>query len=462
VTWEDTIAAIATPPGPGGIGIIRISGSKAEEVARLLFRPAKEPPVFESHRLYHGDIVAPESGAILDEVLLALMKKPASYTGEDTVEIYCHGGYLILQAVFMATLKAGCRPARPGEFTQRAFFNNRLDLTQAEAVADMISAKTEKGLKIALSHLKGSLSEEIDALRSRMVNLLARLESSIDFTEEESSPASDGLSRSLATDIATVILDLENMLATYRQGKCFRSGVQVVIAGKPNVGKSSLLNALIGDRRAIVTPLPGTTRDFIEESIDIRGLPVRLTDTAGIRRPENIIEQAGIDLVKEKLAAADLVIILLDGSAGLTEEDLEVIASVKDRPVLAVLNKNDLPARLEEDGLKILLPGKAILRISAKFAQGLEPLKDAIHEAVAGLETDFSERVTITNIRHKIALEKAVQFMSQAKEGCLENRPAELLAIEIRDALGQLGEIVRPTTNEEVLGEIFSTFCIGK
>jgi tRNA modification GTPase len=462
VTREDTIAAIATPPGTGGIGIIRVSGGKAEAVARKLFRPSKQFDTFLTHHLYHGDIVAPDSGAILDEVLLALMKKPSSYTGEDTLEIYCHGGHLILQAVLNETIKMGCRPALPGEFTRRAFLSNRLDLSQAEAVSDMIMARTEKGLDIALSQLKGSLSEKIDGLRSRIIAVLAEFESSIDFTEDEISPAINGPAKGALTIITDIIRALGDILATYNQGRCIRTGVNVVISGKPNVGKSSLLNALLGEKRAIVTSIPGTTRDFIEEFIDVKGVPVKLTDTAGIREPENIIEREGLKLVREKLYSADLIILLLDGSEILSDDDRNIIAENKDRRILVAINKCDLPPMLDIHELETLIPDVGFLKISAKFAQGLSRLKDAIHEAVAGLNGDISSGVMITNIRHKIALEKTVNFLSRARDGCLGNLPLELIAIDIRDSLTSLSEIVRPTTHEDILNEIFATFCIGK
>jgi tRNA modification GTPase len=461
VALEDTIAAIATPLGTGGIGIIRISGPRAEAVARLLFKPQKQLSNFESRRLYHGDIIAPDSGELLDEVLLTLMKAPHSYTGEDTLEIHCHGGYFILQSVFSAVISAGCRPAAPGEFTKRALLNNRLDLAQAEAVRDIITAKTRRGSELALSHLKGRLSGTIDDLRGQLITALAGLEAAIDFPPDEIS--GDNHSLACAANTLTGIIEkLQTLLATYEQGRIVRDGAEVVIAGKPNVGKSSLLNSLLGEKRAIVTALPGTTRDFIEEFININGLAVKLTDTAGLRAAENIIEAAGIALVREKLATADLVLMIMDGSAGLTGEDRTIMTDLIGRPLLLVVNKNDLPQMLDMQQVRAILPEADVLQISAKYGDGLDKLKEAIHRVVLGVPGDRRAEVVIANIRHKAALEKTVAFLSQARDGALDNLPPELMIIDLRDALAGLSEIVARTTNEEILQEIFSRFCVGK
>lgn len=458
---EDTIAAIATPLGTGGIGIIRVSGPQAEAVARLLFKPQKQSDDFENRRLYHGDIIAPDSGELLDEVLLTLMKKPHSYTGEDTLEIHCHGGYFILQSVFSAVIAAGCRPAAPGEFTKRAFLNNRLDLAQAEAVQDLIMAKTRRGSELALSHLKGRLSEAIDDLRGQLVAALAGLEAALDFPADEISSDYSSLA-CVADTLTSIIGKLQTLLVTYEQGKIVRDGVDVVIAGKPNVGKSSLLNSLLGEKRAIVTHLPGTTRDFIEEFINIKGFSVKLTDTAGLRAAENIIEAEGIALVREKLATADLVLVIIDGSADLTEEDRTIMAGLLGRNLLLVVNKNDLPQMLDMQQVRAILPEVGVLRISAKYGDGLDQLKEAIHRIVLDVSGNRHTEVMIANIRHKIALERTVAFLSQAREGANNNLPPELMAIDLRDALTSLSEIVARTTNEEILHEIFSRFCVGK
>ena len=298
MTFRETIAAIATPPGVGGIGLIRISGPSAEGIARRLFRPTRPLAAFISHHLNHGEIVVPETGAVLDDVLVAFMEGPHTYTGEDTLEINCHGGPFILRTVLDEVFRAGARPAERGEFTKRAFLNDRLDLSQAEAVYDLITAQTREGLSAAADRLKGNLSGRIGSIRDAIIDLLAGIEAAIDFSEEDGVVEASGAD---SPNCRRVIDDIHALAATYRRGRITREGVGIVIAGRPNVGKSSLLNRLLGEKRAIVTAIPGTTRDFIEEAVDIAGIPVRLTDTAGIRPPENAIEQEGIDLVWERL-----------------------------------------------------------------------------------------------------------------------------------------------------------------
>ncbi|PIP05823.1 MAG: tRNA uridine-5-carboxymethylaminomethyl(34) synthesis GTPase MnmE [Syntrophobacterales bacterium CG_4_8_14_3_um_filter_49_14] len=456
---KDTMVAIATPMGVGGIGIIRVSGPLSEEIARLLFKSRKQVDNLMTHHLYHGDIISPETGAILDEVMITLMRKPHSYTGEDTLEISCHGGPLILQAVLSEVIKAGARPAEPGEFTRRAFLNNRLDLSQAEAVADLIMAKTERGLEAAVSHLKGELAKKIEFLRTSIIDVLAILETSIDFSEED---ADIERNSEIAGTIQAVVDELHAILMTYERGKIYRHGLGAVITGKPNVGKSSLFNRLLGEKRAIVTPIPGTTRDFIEEFIVIRGIPVRLADTAGIRYPENIIEQEGIALVREKLSLADVVIIVLDGSDTLTEEDIEIIEKNRTRKTALVINKMDLPRVINIEKVRQLAPDLHPLWISAKCGDGIPALKEVIYTLAMKQEDNRQATVMITNIRHKTAIEKAVVLLSQARNSITGGLSPELPALDVREALDSLGEIVGKTVNEDILDRIFSTFCIGK
>jgi tRNA modification GTPase len=458
---EDTIAAIATPPGTGGIGIIRVSGKKSEGIARHLFRSSQHILTFQTHHLYHGDIVSPQTGLVIDEVLISIMKKPHSYTGEDSLEINCHGAPIILRKILAEVVRAGARIAEPGEFTRRAFLNNRIDLSQAEAIFDMVTAKTDAGLELAVSQLKGNLSKAVGNTHSAVVDILAILEASIDFSDEDMEAME---ASRIAERLQSVIQDLHRLASTYQEGKVHREGVNAVIAGRPNVGKSSLLNSLLGEKRSIVTPIPGTTRDFIEEIVIIGGIAVRLTDTAGIREPENIIEKEGIHLVREKLASADIVIVLLDGSQPLTKEDIAIIEENKDKIIIAVINKIDLPAAMNEDDLMRILPDSADrpLRISAKYGDGIPELKDAIGSLVSsGCSLHTADHI-ITNIRHKAALEKTAFLLSQAKESSLTGLSPEFAAFDVREALDCLGEITGKTTNEEVLDRIFSRFCIGK
>jgi tRNA modification GTPase len=461
MTGNDTIAAIATPPGVGGIGLIRVSGPASEAIARRLFRSSHPLVSFLSHHLYHGEIVAPETGAILDDVLVAFMRGPRTYTGEDTFEINCHGGPLILRTVLAEVFGAGARPAEPGEFTKRAFLNGRLDLSQAEAVLEMITARTPEGLSAAVDRLKGGLSGRIATIRDQLIDLLAGIEAGIDFTEDDgivSTPGAD-LSR-----IQTLIDALRSLAATYARGRIVREGIGVVIVGRPNVGKSSLLNRLLGERRAIVTPVPGTTRDFIEEIVNIEGIPVRLTDTAGIRSPENAIEKEGIDLLWERIAAADAVLVLLDGSAEPTPEDHAFLAEVHSKPMLPVVNKSDLPQRLDEERLRSLLPKTApsAVRISAKYGDGVDRLKTAIRDMVFAAPAEETQGVMIADLRHKMALERAADCLVRARDGLHAGLSPELTSLELREALDSLGEITGGTTAEDLLGRIFANFCIGK
>ncbi|MFB3925360.1 MAG: tRNA uridine-5-carboxymethylaminomethyl(34) synthesis GTPase MnmE [Syntrophales bacterium] len=456
---RDTIAAISTPPGTGAIGIVRISGPASEEILKSLFRPEKKTEYFESHRLYYGDIVSPQTGAVLDEVLVSLMRSPHSYTGEDVVEIHCHGGPVILQAVLAESIRAGARPARPGEFTERAFLNNRMDLSQAEAVMDMIMAGTEMSLGLAISHLKGVLSRKIKNLRDAVIDLLALVEASIDFPEEDI----DIPREELETGIKEIAGRIRELLSTYEEGRIYREGLNVVITGRANVGKSSLLNRLLGEERAIVTPIPGTTRDFIAEAINIKGIPVRLTDTAGIRRPEDFIEREGIKRVWERLSTADIVLMVFDGSEPLTPDDADIIEGNRGRKIVPVINKTDLPAGISDQSIRERFPGTEPVRISAKYGDGISELKDRIHGCFAQQsENRAVQEAMISNLRHKTALEKAQFILSRAEESIAAGFSLEFIAADLRDVWGVLGEIIGETAGEDVLERIFSTFCIGK
>lgn len=459
MSFDDTIAAMATPPGVGGIGIIRISGPQAEAIAHLLYRSPKCPISFKSHHLYHGRIVSPATEAILDEVLVTLMRKPHSYTGEDLVEIHGHGNPLILEAILTETIRAGARLAAPGEFTRRAFLNNRIDLTQAEALMGLMTARTRRGLEIAHAQLQGALHRQIEAFRQALIEILAGLETAIDFSSDEGEhpPPADA-----ATKLQAVFDGIQELLSTYREGKMIRQGAGAVIIGRPNVGKSSLLNRLLGENRAIVTAIPGTTRDFIEESIDIHGIAVRLTDTAGLRNPDNIIEKEGIDRVWEKLSAADLVIAVLDGSMPLTDEDHDLLEKTKHQNIIPVINKADLDHLLGDQALQEWLPRARPLWISAKTGDGIPALKETIYRRLAGDPVEQNAGNVITLVRHKTALEKTVGHLMQARESLANAMSDEFIAFDLREALESLGEIVGVTTTEDVLDRIFSTFCIGK
>ncbi|MHB9096619.1 MAG: tRNA uridine-5-carboxymethylaminomethyl(34) synthesis GTPase MnmE [Syntrophales bacterium] len=459
--FRETIAAIATPPGVGGVGLIRVSGPSAEGIARRLFRPARPLDRFISHHLIHGEIIAPETGAVLDDVLVAFMEGPHTYTGEDILEISCHGGPFILRTVLDEVFRAGARPAERGEFTKRAFLNDRLDLAQAEAVYDLIAAQTREGISAAAGRLKGNLSGEAGGIRDAIIDLLAGIEAAIDFAEEDGVVEAPGVG---ITQLQAVIADITALAATYRRGRITREGVGIVIAGRPNVGKSSLLNRLLGERRAIVAATPGTTRDFIEEAVDIAGIPVRLTDTAGIRPPENVIEQEGIGLVWERLADADAVLVLMDGSAALTPDDRELLGRLPAKPLIPVINKSDLPQLLDGEELSGLLPEATPppVRISAKYGSGIEGLTAALRTMLLGQPAEEASETMIAHLHQKLSLERTAECLTRARNGLQEALPPELVALDLREALDALGEITGRTTPEEVIERIFAKFCVGK
>jgi len=460
VQAPDTIAAIATPFGTAGVGIIRVSGPLAPELGRRLFRPAHPNCTWQSHHSYHGDIIAADGTTLLDEVLITLMCKPRSFTGEDVLEISCHGNPLILRTILEQLMTLGCRPARPGEFTERAFLNGRMDLSQAEALASLISARSEKARQMGLAQLKGSLGQKIGELRGLLIDALAALEAAIDFTDdvaEHETPA-------IPTQIAEAINGMVLLLSTYQQARLFTEGINVVITGKPNVGKSSLLNNLTGRKKAIVTDIPGTTRDLITQTITLDGLCVHLTDTAGIRKPQDAIEKEGIDLVWEHLKQADVIIILLDGSKPLTDEDRHILEQNKNRDckILVAINKSDLPAAWLPDEIPDHpLHGVNILEISAKFGNGLDTLRKAMTDLAGGSDS-VNDGGVITQLRHKLALEKALANLTAARDNLMAGQSPEFAAFELRCALDALDEVTGKKIHDDVLDKIFSSFCIGK
>jgi tRNA modification GTPase len=457
---DDTIAAIATAPGVGGIAVVRVSGPRAETIALHLFRrKGNHLPVLENHHLYHGHIFSPDDGSIIDEVMVALMRAPHSYTGEDVLEISGHGGYLLPQRILTEVLKAGARHAEPGEFTKRAFLNNRMDLSQAEAVADMIAARTERGLELAQAQYRGRLSQGIARIGAELADILARLEAAIDFVEDLDDLPED---KSIPKRLQNIVQDLNRLAASYGEGKILKEGVSVVIAGRTNVGKSSLLNHFLGEQRAIVTPIPGTTRDFIEEPVRINDLVVRLTDTAGIRKTGEAVEQAGIDLVWQRVAAADAVLILMDGSEELTAEDIEIIEKLRGKPLIPVVNKADLPRVLTAEAISQILPEAGAIPISAKYGNGMDELREAIYRHFCRDRNDDPPPDTITHLRHKLAIERAVFPLCEATAKAVRGVSPELTAADIRDALDALEEIIGKTANDMILARIFASFCIGK
>src|SRR5512139_937523 len=375
----DTIAAIATPYGVGGIGIVRLSGPSVLAIARRLFTPKKDSLQLISHRFHYGEIIDPEKGVPTDEVLLVYMESPKTYTREDVVEIHCHGGYLILQKVLELVLREGARMAQPGEFTKRAFLNGRIDLTQAEAVIDLIRARTQTSLEIAGQQLRGGLFKEMAELKAKLIKNLALIEAHIDFPEEEMEPIAFG---ELKRDMERMIQTVKEWIASYEEGRIFREGISCAIVGKTNVGKSSLLNVLLKEERAIVTPIPGTTRDVIEEVLNIYGIPVRLMDTAGLRKPADTIEQEGVRRARERVADSDLVLLMLDGSRALDGDDLEIFGEIKGKKRVVIVNKNDLPLGISLDKVKNRFQEDPVILISALKNEGIDGLKKTIYTSL--------------------------------------------------------------------------------
>ena len=457
---EDTIAAIATPIGQAGIGIVRISGPRSTEIAKRIFRPKKSTLDFQTHRLYLGYLIDPSSGDTVDEVLLSSMKAPHSYTREDIVEINSHSGYLLLSRILQITLDQGARMAKPGEFTLRAFLNGRIDLTQAEAVIDLINAKSEKGLHLASQQIQGYFHSQIEELRQKGINILSHAEVAIDFPEEESEimPRKEAAKRIEEE----VVKPLEALIEVHARKRLWIDGINTVIVGRVNAGKSSLLNRLLNEERAIVTPIPGTTRDIVESTVIIEGLPLRLMDTAGLRPVKNEVERMGIYLTEKKLTEADLSLVVVDQSRPLSQDDMDIIARIRGKNALIVINKIDLPPRLSQKAEKKAFSGLPIVKISALTGQGLDELRRGIADFILKGDVDMTSSHTATNLRHKKALTDAAQFFKGAARNANGDAPIEILALELKSGVDALGQITGETTEEEVLDRIFSQFCLGK
>ncbi|MHB8790414.1 MAG: tRNA uridine-5-carboxymethylaminomethyl(34) synthesis GTPase MnmE [Desulfobulbaceae bacterium] len=460
LTSSDTIAAIATPPGTGGIGIIRISGPRAQEILQEVFTPSHPHATLKSHTLYHGAVKGSDT-RVIDEVLAVFMRAPRTYTREDVVELHSHGSYLVLSAILTEVLRLGARPAEPGEFTKRAFLAGRIDLTRAEAVIDLLQAKTAAGAELAAGQLQGFLFQRIEEIRRGLVDILALLEVAIDFPEDDVELLDSG--HLLAQLKERVEAPLAELIAMADRGKIYREGITIVIAGLPNVGKSSLLNALLQEERALVTPVPGTTRDTIEEIISIRGVPVRLIDTAGIRAAAESVEELGIRRARQKVRDADLVLFMVDAAFPLSAEDLELYGSLGDAPRIVVLNKCDLATGAALDAMAARFPDDRPVRISARHHDGLPDLYDVVYRHIMGDASEVREREACApNIRHRAALEETLAACARLRRALAVGITADLLAVEVQTALASLGDIVGLTTPDEVLDRIFAEFCIGK
>ncbi len=458
---DDTICAISTSLGEGGIGIVRISGKDAIPIATKLFKGKVRHPLsgLLSHTIHYGEIIDPKTGKRIDEVLLTIMKAPRTYTREDIVEINCHGGIVPLRRVLELILMEGARLAEPGEYTRRAFLRGRIDLIQAEAVLDVIRSKTEDSLGIALNQLGGRLSKEVSMIRDKLLTVAAQIEASIDFPEEDIEPLNPG---EIKENIKLISKEIQIVIETAEEGKIYREGIETAIVGRPNVGKSSLLNALLKEDRAIVTPVPGTTRDIIEEWLNLKGVPLRIVDTAGIRHPIDPVEKEGVKRSHETIDRADLVLFVLDSSEELKDEDRDLVKRVKDKRKIIILNKIDLGKSIDEACIREIFSAEPIVSISAKEGTGLEELKEAIVGLILKGGVPQHERPCITKARHKDALIKARDFLGDLSNSLREGLSPEFLSLDLRAAINAIGEITGQTTTEDILNKIFEEFCIGK
>ncbi|MGL5506469.1 MAG: tRNA uridine-5-carboxymethylaminomethyl(34) synthesis GTPase MnmE [Paraclostridium sp.] len=456
---DDTIAAIATAPGEGGIGIIRISGEKSLQVANSIFKSisGKNIEEYNTRTLIYGHIVDNEK--VIDEVLVAFMKGPNSYTTEDVIEINCHGGFISVKKILELILSKGVRLADQGEFTKRAFLNGRIDLAQAEAIIDVINAKTDMAHTVAQSQLEGSLSKKIKDLRFNITEILAQITVSLDFPDEDVEQITYNTLKEKSINLQQ---EINKLYDTAESGKILRDGLKTVIVGKPNVGKSSLLNAILGENRAIVTDIPGTTRDVIEEFVNIKGIPLKIVDTAGIRETEDIVEKIGVEKSREFFSLADLSIVVLDSSRNLDPEDMDILESVNANKTIVLLNKTDLDMAIDLNKVKEYVSEENIIEISALQNEGIEKIHEKIEEMVFAGTVRNSSDLVVTNSRHKDALYKAKQAIEDALMAIDSYMPLDFIEVDFKNIWDYLGYINGDTVTEDLLDTIFSNFCIGK
>ncbi|WAW14906.1 tRNA uridine-5-carboxymethylaminomethyl(34) synthesis GTPase MnmE [Peptostreptococcus equinus] len=456
---DDTIAAIATAPGEGGIGIIRISGSDSKTIADKIFKPFYKNSIadYSNRTLIYGNII--DKDEIIDEVLLAFMKGPNSYTAEDIIEINCHGGFISVKKILELVLKSGARMAEPGEFTKRAFLNGRIDLSQAEAVIDIINAKTEKSHEIAQSQLEGSLSKKIKSLRKNITEVITQVEVAIDYPEEDIEFITY---KELIDKTKAVQDEVIKLYETADTGKILREGIKTAILGKPNVGKSSLLNLILGENRAIVTEIAGTTRDVIEEYVNIGGIPIKLVDTAGIRDTEDIVEKIGVEKSRQHMESSDLILVVLDSSRDLEREDLDILENIDKNKTLAIINKNDLERKMDLSQIEKYMDKENIIEISALKNQGLDSIMEKIKEMVFKGKISNDSELIISNSRHKDAIYKAMKSIDDAMKSLEDHMSYDFVEVDLKDAWDSLGYINGDTVSDELLDNIFKNFCIGK
>ncbi len=457
---EDTITAISTPPGEGGIGIIRVSGKKSLEIVGEIFKsPGNIPVEITPRKVHYGYIVDPETSDRIDEVIVTFMKAPRSYTTQDVIEINCHGGPVVLKKVLDLVISCGARIAEPGEFTKRAFLGGRIDLAQAEAVMDMIRARTDESRRVAFSQLKGELSHLINQLREDLIEFLIQLEARIDFCEDDIAPLDPGFKLEQVDKIQE---EIKRILENFEKGKIYREGIRASIIGPPNVGKSTLMNTLLGEERAIVTHIPGTTRDRIEETINLKGVPLILIDTAGLRKSDDLVESIGMEKTRESMKEADLILFMLDASEDNEENLMEILNFPDPEKSLLIMNKVDLGKNYPRKLIEGYFPADRIAEVSLKDRKNLEMLEEKIVNMVFSGKAGSAADVILSNARHRDALKRTARHLDNARNSIMENMPDDFITIDLKSALDSLGEIVGKVTVDDLLERIFSSFCIGK
>lgn len=459
IMHTDTIAAISTALGEGSIAVIRVSGPESIAIIDRVFRSSRRLREADSHTVHYGHIVDPESSETIEEVLVTLMRAPRSFTTEDVVEVNCHGGVVSVKKVLELILRSGARLAEPGEFTKRAFLNGRIDLAQAEAVIDVIRSKSDRAFANAFKQMEGSLSQQVQRLRSKLVEVMAHIEVNIDYPEHDV----EELTNAYIKDSCTSLLsEIDQLLSTADRGKVLREGIETAIIGKPNVGKSSLLNQLARENRAIVTDIPGTTRDVIEEIVTLNGIPLKLLDTAGIRETSDLVEQIGVERSKSALAAADLILFVLNYNDPISREELELLEQLMHKQLIVIINKTDLPGRLDVDELQRRFPERTFIRISVLEELGLDELESAISELFFSGSLESEDLTYVSNVRHVDLLTKAKFSLQEAHAACEQWMPIDMIQIDLRNAWERLGEMIGDSVHESLIDQIFSQFCLGK
>lgn len=458
---DDTIAAIATAPGLGGVGIIRVSGKDAFLIVNKIFKGITSIPLQDrkNRTIQYGHIIDPKNNKKIDEVIVLLMKGPHSYTAEDVVEIQCHGGFIAIRSILSLVYSLGVRPAEEGEFTKRAFLNGRIDLTQAEAIIDIIEAKSEDALSVAVNQLDGTVSKLIRNIREELITMIAHLEVTIDYPEEDIEEIS---SQQVDEALTPILEKMKQLLDTAQSGKMIRDGVMATIVGRPNAGKSSLMNALLREERAIVTNIPGTTRDSIEEFMNIDGIPLRLIDTAGIRETDDVVEHLGVEKAKEYLSKADIVFTVIDGSTPLTEEERHILQSVDGRPSIVFINKSDEKQCIVKDDIKSIGTFTRIESISAMQGEGLHIVRDVVKDLVYSGHVESNHSMMLSNIRHIQLMKEAYKMLEESRNGIRNYMPIDFVVTDIRSAWELLGEITGDSLRESMIDELFKRFCLGK